>query len=68
MHAKGDGSDFDINIEEADNAVAVAHTLLSRGASDMMEESAAYSLAASSLAVFCQNNVNRTGDDVAVAA
>eukprot|EP00957_Ditylum_brightwellii_P012708 960413-Ditylum_brightwellii.AAC.1 len=29
---------------------------------------AAYSLAASSLAVFHQNNVNRTGDDVAVAA
>eukprot|EP00957_Ditylum_brightwellii_P119942 9153567-Ditylum_brightwellii.AAC.1 len=39
MHAKGDGSDFDINIEEADNVAAVAHILLSRGASEMMEES-----------------------------
>eukprot|EP00957_Ditylum_brightwellii_P205565 15344436-Ditylum_brightwellii.AAC.1 len=38
MHAKGNGSDFDINIEEADNTAAVAHTLLSRGASEMMEE------------------------------
>eukprot|EP00957_Ditylum_brightwellii_P200939 15317213-Ditylum_brightwellii.AAC.1 len=38
MHAKGDGSNFDINIEEADNAAAVAHTLLSRGASEMIEE------------------------------
>eukprot|EP00957_Ditylum_brightwellii_P139851 10656355-Ditylum_brightwellii.AAC.1 len=55
LHANGDGSDFDISIEEADDAAAVAHasigrevliatiqafhdTLLSRGASETMEE------------------------------
>eukprot|EP00957_Ditylum_brightwellii_P114383 8720812-Ditylum_brightwellii.AAC.2 len=78
MHAKGDGSNFDISIEEADDAAAVTHTLLSRGVSETMKEDvgmlvvlvsdAAYSLATSSLTIFHQNDVNRTGDDVAVAA